>query len=97
MAAVLRRAGLSPWEVEVVQAATALDRSAMGVAAVIDHTPRMRVHPRVLTVADTDYGRISLTTTTGADGTAWLSIWPATAAGLRRDLAELLATPQLLV
>jgi hypothetical protein len=92
--AALRRAGLSPWEVEVVHAATQLDASAMGVIAVIDHGAQMCVHPRVLSVADTDYGRISITTTTGADGTEWLSIWPATPTSLRRDLGDLLAVEQ---
>jgi len=97
VAALLRRAGLSPHEVAVVQAATTLDHSAMGVVAVIDHTPAMRVHPEVLSVADTDYGRISFTTSAGADGAPWLSIWPATTSSLRRDLGRLLAAPQLLV
>lgn len=93
--ATLRRAGLSPWEIEVVHAATNLADSAMGVVAVIDNGAQMYVHPRVLSVADTEYGRISFTTTTGADGTEWLSIWPATPTSLRRDLGELLAVRQL--
>lgn len=91
----LRRAGLGPWEIEVVQAATRLDESAMAVVAIVDHCPEMRPHPRVLTVADTEYGRISFTTTTGADGKEWLSIWPTTPSGLRQDLGDLLAWPQL--
>lgn len=95
MAAALRRLGLGPWEVEVVQAASRLDQSAMAVVAVIDHCPDVRPHPRVLTVADTEYGRISFTTTTGADGKEWMSIWPTTASGLRDDLANLLSAPQL--
>lgn len=93
--AALRRAGLSPWEVEVVHAATKLDDSAMGVVAVIDNGAQMHVHPRVLSVADTEYGRISFTTTTGADGTEWLSIWPTTPTSLRQDLGDLLSVPQL--
>lgn len=93
--AALRRAGLSPWEIEVVHAATVLADSAMGVVAVIDNGAQMYVHPRVLSVADTEYGRISFTTTTGADGTEWLSIWPATPTSLRRDLGDLLAVRQL--
>ena len=52
------------------------------------------MHPRVLTVADTDYGRISITTSTVADGKEWMTIWPATVAGLRDDLPTLLATPR---
>ncbi len=95
VAAALRQAGLGPWEVEVVAAATQLDKSAMAVVAVIDHGAQLRVHPRVLTVADSDYGRISFTTTVGGDGTEWLSIWPTTAASLRQDLGDLLAVPQL--
>jgi ESX secretion-associated protein EspG len=95
VAEALRRVGLGPWEVEVVEAATRLDESAMAVVAVVDHCPEIRPHPRVLTVADTDYGRISFTTTTGADGTQWLSIFPTTPSSLRRDLGELLAAPQL--
>lgn len=95
MAGALRRLGLGPWEVEVVQAAATLDQSAMAVVAVIDHCPDVRPHPRVLTVADTEYGRLSFTTTTGADGKEWMSIWPTTASGLRDDLANLLSAPQL--
>jgi len=91
----LRRAGVGPWEVEVISAATALDSSAMAVVAVVDHCPDIRPHPRVLTVADTDYGRISFTTTTGADGSEWLSIFPTTASALRQDLGDLLAVAQL--
>jgi hypothetical protein len=95
IAEALRRLGLGPWEVEVVQAATRLDSSAMAVVAIVDHCPEIRAHPRVLTVADTDYGRISFTTTTGADGKEWLSIFPTTPSGLRQDLGDLLAAPQL--
>lgn len=94
-AAALRQVGLGPWEVEVVQAATKLDQSAMGVVAVIDHGAKMHVHPHVLTVADSEYGRLSFTTMTGADGTEWLSIWPTTPTSLRKDLGDLLAVPQL--
>jgi hypothetical protein len=92
--AALRRVGLRPWEVEVVQAATRVDSSAMAVVAIVDHCPEIRTHPTVLTVADTDYGRISFTTTTGADGKEWLSIFPTTPSSLRADLGDLLAAPQ---
>ncbi len=95
MPEALRRAGLGPWEVEVVHAAMRLDISAMAVVAIVDHCPEIRAHPRVLTVADTDYGRISFTTTTGADGKEWLSIFPTTPSALRQDLGDLLAAPQL--
>ncbi len=95
IADALRRAGLGPWEVEVIQAATDLERSAMAVVAVIDHGAQLHVHPRVLSVADTDYGRITFATTAGGDGTEWLSIWPTTPTSLRQDLGQLLAAPQL--
>jgi EspG family len=95
ISAALRMAGLGPWEVEVVSAAARLDDSAAAVVAIIDHGAQMRAHPRVLTVADTEFGRISFTTTTGADGKEWMSIWPTTPSGLRDDLASLLAAPQL--
>jgi hypothetical protein len=95
ISAALRRFGLGPWEVEVVLTATQLDKSAMGVVAVADHGAQLRVHPRVLTVADTEYGRISFTTTTGGDGTEWLSIWATTPTSLRQDLGALLSVPQL--
>jgi hypothetical protein len=90
----LRRLGLPPWEVEVIGAATRLDVSAMAVVTIVDHGAEMRPHPRVLTVADTDYGRVSFTTTTGADGKEWLSIFPTTPSALRDDLGDLLAAPQ---
>jgi hypothetical protein len=95
ISAALRMAGLGPWEVEVVSATARLDDSAAAVVAIIDHGAQMCAHPRVLTVADTEFGRISLTTTTGADGKEWMSIWPTTPSGLRDDLASLLAAPQL--
>jgi hypothetical protein len=66
----------------------------MAVVSVIDTGVCTTVHPRVLTVADTAYGRVSITTSASADGREWLTIWPATAAGLRDELATLLATPQ---
>jgi hypothetical protein len=95
MSEALRRVGLGPWEVEVVQAAMRLDSSAMAVVAIVDHCPEIRPHSKVLTVADTEYGRISFTTTTGADGKEWLSIFPTTPSGLRQDLGDLLAVAQL--
>jgi hypothetical protein len=95
MAGALRRAGLGPWEVEVVAAVTRLDASALAVVAVVDHCPEIRPHPRVLSVADTEYGRISFTTMTGPDGSEWLSIFPTTPTSLREDLGALLSAPQL--
>jgi len=90
--AALAKVGLPPHEVEVVTAATRLDESAMAVVSLIDHGLDIYPHPRVLTVADTDFGRVSFTTMTGADGKQWMSIWPTTPAGLRDDLTELLST-----
>lgn len=95
IAAALRSLGLGPWEVQVMLAAAGLDTSAMAVVIIVDHGAQPRAHPRVLTVADTEYGRISMTTTTGADGKEWVSFWPTTPGGLRDDLAALLAAPRL--
>jgi hypothetical protein len=92
--AALGRLGLAPAQADVLTAASRLQESAMAVVTVIDHGISPHVHPRVLTVADTEYGRISLTTTTSADGRAWMSIWPAGIAALHEDLAELLAMPR---
>ena len=91
----LRRAGLGPWEIEVVSAAASLDQSAMAVVAIVDRCPEPRPHPQVLSVADTEYGRLTFSASRGADGKEWMSIWPTTPSGLRRDLAGLLARPQL--
>lgn len=91
----LRRAGLGPWEIEVVSAAASLDQSAMAVVAIVDRCPEPRAHPQVLSVADTEYGRLTFSASRGADGKEWLSIWPTTPSGLRRDLAALLSRPQL--
>lgn len=87
--------GSARGKVEVIQAAMNLEDSAMAVVAVIDHGADIRPHPRVLSIADTDYGRISFTTTAGVDGQEWLSIFPTTPTSLRHDLGELLAAPQL--
>jgi len=91
----LSRLGLAPAQAEVLAAATRLDESAMAVVSVIDHGVRQHVHPRVLTVADTAYGRIRIATTTAADGAKWLSIFPAGGEELREDLTELLSLPLL--
>ena len=85
---------LQPAQAEVLTAATRPDESAMAVVAVVDHGISHHVHRRVLTVADTDYGRISMTTTVAADGKTWMSVWPASNAALHDDLAELLALPR---
>jgi hypothetical protein len=94
LVSALARLGLAPPLTEVLTAAARFDESAMAVLSVIDTGVTTRVHPRVLTVADTAYGRVSITTSASADGKEWMTIWPATVAGLRDDLATLLAAPQ---
>ena len=94
IAAAMGRPGLRPAQAEVVSAAARLDESAMAVVAVVDHGISHHVHQRVLTVADTEYGRISMTTTVAADGKNWMSVWPTSNAALHDDLAELLALPR---
>jgi EspG family len=94
LASALARLGLAPPLTEVLTAAARFDESAMAVVSVIDTGVTTRVHPRVLTVADTAYGRVSITTSAAADGKEWMTIWPATVAGLRDELATLLAAPQ---
>jgi hypothetical protein len=90
----LGRLGLAPHQVEVISAAARVDSSAMAVVGVVDHGVRQHMHPRVLTVADTDFGRITVTTSVGPDGTTWMSFWPTTPAMLRDELAALLAMPR---
>jgi hypothetical protein len=94
LASTLARLGLAPPLTEVLTAAARFDESAMAVVSVIDTGVTTQVHPRVLTVADTAYGRVSITTSASADGKEWMTIWPATVAGLRDELATLLAAPQ---
>ncbi|WP_094287335.1 ESX secretion-associated protein EspG [Mycobacterium lehmannii] len=93
--AAVSRLGLQPQQAEVLAAAARLDESAMAVVAVIDHGIDQRVHPRVLTVADTEFGRISITTTVSADGKQWMSVWPTRPEALREDLAQLLSVPRM--
>lgn len=88
------RLGLQPAQAEIVAAAARHDESAMAVVAVIDHGISSTVHDRVLTVADTEYGRVSMTTTMSVDGKKWMSIWPAHQAALAADLSDLLAAPR---
>ena len=92
--AAMSRLGLQPQQAEVLAAATRLDDSAMAVAMVIDHDIAQHVHPRVVTVADTEFGRVSITTSTSADGKQWLSLWPATTDAVREDLYGLLSAPR---
>ena len=66
----LARLGLSPDQVAVVVAGTRMDESAMAVVTVVDHGATRYVHPAVLTVIDTEHGRVSVTYTTGPTGRA---------------------------
>ena len=90
LAAALTRLGLSPDQVAVLSAATALDESAMAAVTVIDHGITDTFHSDSVSVIDSDVGRITVSYTTGPDGTRWTSIWPTTADALRQDLARLL-------
>ena len=90
LAAALARLGLSPDQVAVLSAACHLDESAMAVVSVIDHGIKDHFHPDVISVIDSEFGRITISHTTGPDGTRWTSIWPTSAEGLRQDLAKLL-------
>jgi hypothetical protein len=92
--AAVAHLGLAPQQAEVLTAAARLDESAMAVVAVIDHGIGQRVHERVLTVADTEHGRISITTSVAADGRTWMSFFPASTEGLREDLTALLSVPR---
>jgi hypothetical protein len=90
----LSRLGLAPQLVEVLAAAVRLDESAMGVVTVTDKGIGTHYHPRVVTVADTAFGRVTITTSTSADGREWMTVWPTTEAGLRDDLTGLLSVRQ---
>lgn len=93
-ATALARMGLSPDQVAVLTAGTRMDESAMAVVSIADHGTTRHIHPTVLTVIDTEFGRVSVTYTTGPDGSAWTSIWPTTPDALREDLTQLLSTPR---
>jgi hypothetical protein len=90
VAAAFGRLGLAPRLVEVLTAATRVDESALAVLFVADRGVTHRVHPRVLTLADTDSGRISISTSTATDGREWVTVWPAGRAGVHDDLVRLL-------
>ena len=76
VASALTRLGLSPDQVAVLSAAARLDESAMAVVTVIDHGIKPHVHPDVISVIDSELGRITISYTTGPDGTRWTSVWP---------------------
>lgn len=90
VATSLARLGLAPDQVAVLSAAIRLDESAMAVVTVIDHGVKPHVHPDVISVVDSDLGRITISYNTGPDGTRWTSIWPTSPDALRQDLANLL-------
>jgi hypothetical protein len=89
-AAALSRLGLSPDQVAVMAAASRLDESAMAVVSIIDHGIKARIHPDVISVIDSELGRVTISNTTGPDGTRWTSVWPTSPDALRQDLANLL-------
>jgi hypothetical protein len=90
VASALTRLGLSPDQVAVLSAAARLDQSAMAVVTIIDHGIKPHVHPDVISVIDSELGRITISYTTGPDGTRWTSVWPTSADALRQDLGNLL-------
>ena len=92
VASALARLGLSPDQVAVLSAAGRLDESAMAVVTVIDHGIKPHVHPDVISVIDSELGRITISYTTGPDGTRWTSVWPTSPDALRQDLGNLLNT-----
>ena len=92
VASALARLGLCPDQVAVLSAAGRLDESAMAVVTVIDHGIKPHVHPDVISVIDSELGRITISYTTGPDGTRWTSVWPTSPDALRQDLGKLLNT-----
>ena len=90
IATALTRLGLSPDQVAVLSAAARMDESAMAVVTVIDHGIKPQVHHDVISVIDSELGRITISYTTGPDGTRWTSIWPTPPDALRHDLSTLL-------
>jgi hypothetical protein len=90
VASALTRLGLSPDQVAVLSAAARLDQSAMAVVTVIHHGIKPQVHPDVISVIDSELGRVTISYTTGPDGTRWTSVWPTSPEGLRHDLTNLL-------
>ena len=91
VAAALTRLGLSPDQVAVLSAAARLDESAMAVVTVIDHGIKPHGHRDVISVIDSELGRVTISYTTGPDGSRWTSVWPTSAEALRHDLTNLLA------
>jgi ESX secretion-associated protein EspG len=90
LASALTRLGLSPDQVAVLSAACHLDESAMAVVSVIDHGIEKTFYPDVIAIADSEFGRITISHTTGPDGTRWTSVWPTSPDALRQDVARLL-------
>lgn len=90
-AAAMRHLGATPAEAEILAAAADPNKSALAVVAVIDHDGTDRIHQRVLTIADTQHGRLMLTASFGAGGQEWLSAQPGTPDGIRAELGRLFA------
>jgi hypothetical protein len=89
----LGRLGIQSPLTHVLSAVANFGQSAMAVVSLVDSGISQHHHPRVLTVADTEFGRVSITTSTSPDGREWMTIWPTTMAGLRDDLITLLDEP----
>ncbi len=90
VASALARLGLSPDQVAVLSAAARLDESAMAVVTIIEHGIKPHVHSDVISVIDSELGRITISYTTGPDGTRWTSVWPTSPDALRQDIGNLL-------
>lgn len=90
VAGALVRLGAGSSEARVLASAAQPDRSAMAVVVVIDHGETDRIHQQVLTVADTEHGRMMLTSSRDAGGAQWLSMQAGTAIGIRAELSKLL-------
>ena len=86
----LVRLGAGTKEAQVLASAAQLDRSAMAVVLVIDHRETDHIHQQVLTVADTEHGRMMLTSSRNDVGAQWLSMQAGTSIGIRAELSKLL-------
>ncbi|MDT5355435.1 MAG: hypothetical protein QOJ56_3967 [Mycobacterium sp.] len=89
----LGRLGIQSPLTHVLSSVANFGQSAMAVVSLVDSGISQHHHRRLLTVADTEFGRISITTSTSPDGREWMTIWPTTMAGLHDDLITLLDTP----
>ena len=89
-AAVLARAADNPRQAAMLGAATRAAESALSVIIVVDHGATDVIGQRILSIADTRYGRIMFNTGAAADGQQWLSAQPGTPTGIAAELGKLL-------